>query len=127
MGDPLYINYRPVGNWFRYQFLEKTEYGFGYLFAGFISSSLAMASPWGTLTASPFSHCFWLFVINDRSFQRPLFLDFILDPFSSVTITVDRLVELPLPSGTLLKFYLPAFVEPDVEIRDKKKQNLILD
>jgi len=107
MGDALHIKYRSAGQWFRYQFLEKKlNTRFGYLFLAVIALFLgygvvALGKLTGPLVLGV-AGCFLLTIVL---FKSPYFGFYFLIAFSSVTVTIDRLVELPLPSGTLIDFF----------------------
>jgi hypothetical protein len=107
MTEALHIKYSSAGQWFRYQFLEKKlNTPFGYIFLALI----ALLIGYGMVTISKFTGplvlgvvgCFLLTIVIFRS---PYFGFYFLIAFSSLTVTIDRLIELPLPSGTLIEIF----------------------
>jgi putative inorganic carbon (hco3(-)) transporter len=107
MGDSFFIKYRPVGNWFRYQFLEKKlNTPFGYLFLALIALVLGYGMiAWSKLTGPLVLGVVACLLLTIILFKSPYFGFYFMIGLSSVTVTLDRLVELPLPSGTLIEIF----------------------
>lgn len=107
MGDPFYVKYLPVGNWFRYQFLEKKlNTRFGYLFLALIALGLGYGIiVWGKSTGPLVLGITGCLLLTIVLFKSPYFGFYFMIAFSAVTVTVDRLIELPLPSGTLIEIF----------------------
>ena len=107
MGNAFHITYRSLGHWFRYQFLEKKlNTRFGYLFLALIALILGF----GIVTSGKSAGLLVLGVVSCllltiMLFKSPYFGFYFLIAFSSVTVTIDRLVELSLPSGTLVEIF----------------------
>ncbi len=113
MDNTAYLKYSSVRNWFRYHFREKKlNTRFGYLFfsviavlfvycivvVDFITAPIVLAVVSGVLL--------WIAIM-----KSPYFGFYFLLAFSSINITIDRLVTLPLPSGNLVEMltYLVLF------------------
>jgi hypothetical protein len=107
MGNSINIKQSGAGQWLRYHFLQKKlDTRFGYLFLSVIALLLgygivAVDKLTGPIVLSIVG-CFLLCVLL---FKSPYFGFYFLIAFSSVTVTIDRIVELPLPSGTLIEIF----------------------
>jgi putative inorganic carbon (hco3(-)) transporter len=107
MGETVQIKHGSVGRWLRYQFLgKKLNTPFGYLFLTVVALSLA----YGVVAVDKFTGPIVLsvvagFLLSIMIFQNPYFGFYFLIAFSSITVTIDRIIELPLPSGTLIEIY----------------------
>jgi putative inorganic carbon (hco3(-)) transporter len=107
MGKTVYIKPGSAGQWLRYQFLEKKlDTRFGYLFLSLIAFLMA----YGIVAVDRLTGLIVLtvmagFLLSVMLFKSPYFGFYFLIAFSSITTTIDRLVELPLPSGTLIEIY----------------------
>ena len=107
MGNAVHIKNGSAGQWLRYQFLEKKlNTRFGYLFLAVVALLLvygivAVDKLTGPIVLSVMGG----FLLSVILFKSPYFGFYFLIAFSSITVTIDRLVELPLPSGTLIEIY----------------------
>jgi putative inorganic carbon (HCO3(-)) transporter len=107
MGETFHIDYRSAGKWFRYQFLEKKlNTQFGYIFLAVIALLLGYSTVvFGKLTGPLVLGVTGCLLLTILLFKSPYFGFYLLIALSSVTVTIDRLVELPLPSGTLIEIF----------------------
>jgi cell division protein FtsW (lipid II flippase) len=107
MGDTYNIKYRSAGQWFRYQFLEKKlNTRFGYIFLAIVALLLSYSVvTLGKLTGPLVIGVMGCFLLSIVVFKNPYFGFYFLIVFSAVTVTIDRIIELPLPSGTLIEFF----------------------
>jgi putative inorganic carbon (hco3(-)) transporter len=107
MGKGSYLKTFSVRQWLHYHFLDKKlDTRFGYLFLSGIALLLvygivAFDKKTGPIVLAVFSGLLLCIVMMKSRYFGLYFLI----AFSSVTITIDRLVELPLPSGTLIEFF----------------------
>jgi len=107
MGKTVHINNSSTGQWLRHQFLEKKlNTGFGYLFLGIVAILLV----YGIVAIDKFTGPIVLAVVGGillsvMNFKNAYFGFYFLIGFSSITVTIDRIVELPLPSGTLIEIF----------------------
>ena len=113
MGNAVNLRYSSVRNWFRYHFLEKKlDTHFGYLFFSAVAAIFVCCIVLVDVIAAPIV----LAVVGGvllciATMKSPYFGFYFLLVFSSITITIDRLVTLPLPSGNLAEIltYLVLF------------------
>jgi putative inorganic carbon (HCO3(-)) transporter len=105
MGNTAYLKRSSIRQWLRYHFLEKKlNTQFGYLFFSCIAVLLAAGIVLLDLTTGPIVLVVFGSLLLCIAFMKnPYFGFYFLLAFSSVTITIDRLVTLPLPSGTLIE------------------------
>jgi putative inorganic carbon (HCO3(-)) transporter len=109
----------------RYHFIEKklnTVVGYFFLcliavsFVYFISRVSTISSPLLLAVAAIFLLCIYIL-------KNPYFGLYFLIVFSSVTITIDRITQLPLPSGNLVEF-LGYFIFFSILLKFHLKKNV---
>jgi putative inorganic carbon (hco3(-)) transporter len=107
MGNVGYLKNTSFRQWLRYHFLEKKlNTRFGLLFLSVMGLLLVYATVLIDVKTGPVvivsfaALVLWIGII-----KSPYFGFYFLIAFSSVTITLDRLIELPLPSGTLIELF----------------------
>jgi len=102
-----HIIHPTAGAWLRYQFLEKKlNTRFGYLFLSFIALLLGYGIvTYGKLTGPLVLGVVGCFLLVILLFKSPYLGFYFLIGISSITVTIDRLIELPLPSGTLIEIF----------------------
>jgi hypothetical protein len=107
MGNTIHIKQTSAGQWFRYHFMEKKlNTRFGYLFLAVV----ALLIGYGIVAVDKITGPLVLalvggFLLTIMIFKSPYFGFYFLIAFSSITVTIDRLVEFPLPSGTLIEIF----------------------
>ncbi|HCL83048.1 MAG TPA: hypothetical protein DIC22_03690 [Chitinophagaceae bacterium] len=107
MGTGTNLKSSSVRQWLRYHFLDKKlDTRFGYLFLSGIALLLvygivAFDKKTGPIVLALFGGLLLCIVMMKSRYFGLYFLI----AFSSVTVTIDRLVDLPLPSGTLIEFF----------------------
>jgi putative inorganic carbon (hco3(-)) transporter len=105
MADEVHIKHIASREWLRYQFLEKKlNTRFGYLFLlvlgiGFIYGIETL----GIITVPVVIAVLICLMLCIATFKNPYVGFYFLIAFSSITITIDRLIDPPLPSGTLVE------------------------
>src|SRR5450631_355559 len=107
MGDAFHTKQRFQEKWFRYNFLKKKlNTQFGYIFLAVIALLLGYSIVVFGKLAGPLvlGVVGWL-LLTIVLFKIPYFGFYFLIAFSTVTVTIDRLIELPLPSGTLIEIF----------------------
>lgn len=107
MNKTVYIKPGSIGQWLRFQFLEKKlDTRFGYLFLSVVAFLMAYGIvAVDKLTGPIIVTIVGGFLLSVMLFKSPYFGFYFLIALSSITATIDRLVELPLPSGTLIEIY----------------------
>ncbi len=107
MGNTVHIKNGSARQWLRYQFQEKKlNTRFGYLLLALVALLLS----YGIVAVDKLTGPIVLaimggFLLTVMLFKSPYFGFYFLIAFSSVTVTIDKLVELPLPAGTLVEIY----------------------
>jgi putative inorganic carbon (hco3(-)) transporter len=102
MGNDVNLKGSSLRQWLRYHFIDKKlNTRFGYLFL----CSVAIIFVYGIASVSLFTSpilliIFGAFLLCIATLKNPYFGFYFLIVFSSVTITIDRLADLSLPSGT---------------------------
>jgi putative inorganic carbon (hco3(-)) transporter len=92
--------------WLRYHFLEKKlNTRFGYIFLSCIALILGLCIVVNWKTGPVVLAITAAFLIFIAVMKNPGFGFYFLLAISSVTITIDRLVKLPLPSGNLIELF----------------------
>jgi putative inorganic carbon (hco3(-)) transporter len=107
MGNEAYLKPSSFRQWLRYHFLEKKlNTRFGYIFLTVIALGLTFGIVIVDLTTGPIAVvAVGGLLICITLMKSPYFGFYFLIAFSSITITIDRLVDLPLPSGTLIEIF----------------------
>ncbi len=105
MANEVHFRYTTVREWFRYHFLEKKlNTRFGYLFL----LVLGMGLVYGIQTLGIITGPIVLAVVGGlllciAILKNPYAGFYFLIAYSSITVTIDRLADPPLPSGTLVE------------------------
>jgi hypothetical protein len=127
MGNGAYFKGSSIRQWLRYHFLDKKlNTRFGYFFLSGIALLLVYGIVGVDKTTGPVvlaivTGILLLIVLMKSSY----FGFYFLIAFSSITITIDRLVELPLPSGTLVEI-LTYFLLLSLLLKFELKKNINL-
>jgi putative inorganic carbon (hco3(-)) transporter len=105
MADEVQIKHIASREWFRYQFLDKKlNTRFGYLFLLVIGIGLIYGiNTLGVITAPVVIAVFGGLLLCIGILKNPYIGFYFLLGYSSLTVTIDRLVDPPLPSGTLVE------------------------
>jgi putative inorganic carbon (HCO3(-)) transporter len=105
MANPLIIKRSALTQWLRYHFIEKKlNTRFGYVFL----SAVGLVMVYGIVMVDKSTGPLVLALVSGlllfiALLKSPGFGFYFLLAFSSITVTIDRLVTLPLPSGTLIE------------------------
>src|SRR5580704_10849249 len=107
MANEFHLKQSALRVWFRYHFQEKKlNTRFGYLFLFVLGIGLVYGIwAFGNITAPVVLAVFGGLLLCIATFKNPNFGFYFLLAFSSITITIDRLADPPLPSGTLVEIY----------------------
>jgi putative inorganic carbon (hco3(-)) transporter len=106
MGNAATLKNASFRKWLRYHFLEKklnTRYG--YIFLSLVAVMLGLGIVLDMKTGPVVLAVTAAFLIAIAVMKSPYFGFYFLIVFSSVTITIDRLVKGPLPSGNLIELF----------------------
>jgi putative inorganic carbon (HCO3(-)) transporter len=105
MAKDFHLKQSALRVWFRYHFLEKKlNTKFGYLFLFALGTGLIYAiSSLGIISSPVVLAVFGGLLLCIVTLKNPYFGFYFLIAFSSITITIDRLIDPPLPSGTLVE------------------------
>jgi len=127
MNRVVYTNRSPLRQWLRYHFLEKklnTYFGYFFLLLIGILMTYGVAVidiKIGLVTVFFITGLLLLVLI----IKHPYFGFYFLIVFASLTVTIDRLVNLPVPSGMLIEvFNYFAFLSVLLNYNLKKNINL---
>jgi putative inorganic carbon (hco3(-)) transporter len=127
MANDVHIENYSVGTWLRYHFLEKKlNTRFGYIFLAVLGIGLVFGIGVNGIIASPIILAiFGGLLLCIATLKNPYFGFYFLIAFSSVTITIDRLVDPPLPSGTLVEI-MTYFILLSILFKYELKKNMSL-
>src|ERR1700692_4244988 len=105
MANGIHLKNSALRVWLRHHFLEKKlNTKFGYLFLFVIGVVFAYGiEALGNTTGPVVLVVFGGLMICIATLKNPYFGFYFLLAFSSITITIDRLVYPPMPSGTLVE------------------------
>src|ERR1700722_8809730 len=105
MADVVQLKHTASKEWFRYQFLEKKlNTRFGYIFLFILGIGLVYGiKELGIITSPIVIAVFSGLLLCISTLKYPYVGFYFLIAFSSITITIDRLIDPPLPSGTLVE------------------------
>jgi putative inorganic carbon (HCO3(-)) transporter len=105
MANEIHLKNSAFRTWFRYHFLEKKlNTKFGYLFLLVLGIGLVCGIEMlGTITGPVVIAVFGGLLLCITTLKNPYIGFYFLLAYSSITITIDRLADPPMPSGTLVE------------------------
>ncbi len=127
MANDVQIENSSARTWLQYHFLEKKlNTRFGYIFLIVLGAGLVFGIRVIGIVVSPVVlACFGGLLLCIATLRNPYFGFYFLLAFSSITITIDRLVDPPLPSGTLVEI-ITYFILLSVMSKYELKKNMNL-
>lgn len=106
MDNSVHLKSYSFRQWFRYHFLEKKlNTRVGHIFLSLIALLLGLAVVINWKTGPVIVAVVAAFLVFIAVMKSPYFGFYFLFAFSSITITIDRLAKLPLPSGNLIELF----------------------